>query len=131
MLTPLQAAKAVGASKATIHRAIKSGKLSAIRQDDGSFLIDPAELYRVYETAHDNTKKQHETPFIVGETGETVRLQAELDGARALQLMLERQIDDLKLERDRWHAQAERLALAAAAPQPAPDRRAWWKRLAG
>lgn len=115
MLTPLQAAKAVGASKATIHRAIKSGRLSAIRQDDSSFLIDPAELYRVYDPARDGTKKQHETRLDTVETGETVRLQVELDGARALQAMLERQIEDLKIERDRWHTQAERLALVAPA----------------
>jgi excisionase family DNA binding protein len=113
MLTPLQAAKAVGASKATIHRAIKSGKLSAIRQGDGSFLIDPAELYRVYEPARDDIKRRYETANNPNETGETARLKTELDGARALQVLLEQQIEDLKVERDRWHTQAERLALTA------------------
>lgn len=43
------AATATGKSKTTIHRAIKSGKLSAFRRDDGTFEIDPAELHRVFE----------------------------------------------------------------------------------
>src|SRR5919206_569080 len=43
------AAKATGKSKATIHRAIKTGKVSATRHEDGSYTIDPAELHRVFE----------------------------------------------------------------------------------
>ena len=43
-----QAARAVGRSKTTLNRAIKSGKLSAARGEDGSYTIDPAELHRVY-----------------------------------------------------------------------------------
>ncbi len=42
------AAKAVGVGKATIHRAIASGKLSATRLDDRSYRIDGAELARVF-----------------------------------------------------------------------------------
>jgi hypothetical protein len=42
------AARAVGLHKATLHRAIKSGKLSAIRNADGTYSIDPSELARVY-----------------------------------------------------------------------------------
>lgn len=48
MLSMSSAATQAGVSKATIHRAIKSGKLSAARRDDGSYEIDPAELFRVY-----------------------------------------------------------------------------------
>lgn len=43
-----QAAKQVGKSKSTITRAIRSGKLSAQRQNDNSYKIDPAELFRVW-----------------------------------------------------------------------------------
>ena len=32
----------------TIHRAIKGGKISASRNEDGSYDIDPAELYRMF-----------------------------------------------------------------------------------
>jgi hypothetical protein len=43
-----QAARAVGKAKSTISRDVKSGKVSAVRNTDGSVSIDPAELHRVY-----------------------------------------------------------------------------------
>ena len=43
-----QAAKLTGKSKSTINRAIKTGKLSATRHEDGSYSIDPAELSRAF-----------------------------------------------------------------------------------
>lgn len=42
------AAKEVDRSKSTLSRAIKQGRLSATRCEDGSYRIDPAELYRVF-----------------------------------------------------------------------------------
>jgi len=48
MYTLGTAARAVGKSKATISRAIKAGRLSATRSDDGSYLIDPSEFHRVF-----------------------------------------------------------------------------------
>lgn len=53
-LTSLQAAKETGLSKSTITRAIKSGKLSATKDQDGVFKIDPAELFRVYPKPSEN-----------------------------------------------------------------------------
>ena len=43
-----QAAKATGLSKPTLSEAIKKGKISARKNESGSFEIDPAELHRVY-----------------------------------------------------------------------------------
>src|SRR3546814_11934859 len=43
-----EAAKTTGISKASISRAINSGRISAIKKDDGSFSIEPVELHRVY-----------------------------------------------------------------------------------
>jgi len=43
-----KAAKTVGKSKTTLHRAIKSGRISAIKSEDGSYSIDPSELHRVF-----------------------------------------------------------------------------------
>ena len=42
------AAKEAGRDKSTLSRDIAKGKLSAERQEDGSYLIDAAELFRVY-----------------------------------------------------------------------------------
>ena len=39
-----QAARLTGLGKTTITRAIKAGKLSASRREDGSYEIDPSEL---------------------------------------------------------------------------------------
>lgn len=43
-----QAAKITGRSKSTIGRALKAGRLSGIQNDDGTFSIDPAELFRAF-----------------------------------------------------------------------------------
>lgn len=47
-LSAKRAAKEVGKSTPTITRAIKKGKLSAIKNENGGYEIDPAELFRVY-----------------------------------------------------------------------------------
>jgi predicted site-specific integrase-resolvase len=50
-----QAATATGKNKATIQRAIKSGKISAIKNSSGAYEIDPSELHRVFHaTAQHN-----------------------------------------------------------------------------
>lgn len=43
-----EAAKATGISKASLSRAVASGRISAIKKEDGSFSIEPVELHRVY-----------------------------------------------------------------------------------
>jgi septal ring factor EnvC (AmiA/AmiB activator) len=43
-----EAASATGKNKATIQRAIKSGKISAAKGESGSYEIDPSELHRVF-----------------------------------------------------------------------------------
>lgn len=99
-----QAAKATGISKPTLSRAIKSGKLSGKKQLDGSFLIDPAELHRVYPpvaaTSNDNgNMKQSEThsnPSVLQAQIETLR--EERDRERQ---QLQATIDDLREERGR------------------------------
>lgn len=100
-----QAAKLTGKSKSTINRAIKAGKLSATRHDDGSYSIDPAELSRA---------------FIVEPPDSSKRSDAEPDGTRflerieALEAMLNREREisaDLKEDRDRWRQQATTLLI--------------------
>src|SRR3954471_19555303 len=43
-----EAAEQAGMSKTSIFRAIKSGRLSATRDDNGGIRIDPAELARAF-----------------------------------------------------------------------------------
>ena len=46
MLTLGQAAKETGLSKPSISKAIKTGRLSAVKTENGEYQIDPVELFR-------------------------------------------------------------------------------------
>lgn len=125
------AAKATGKSKTTLHRAIKSGRISATKTEDGSYSIEPSELHRVFPAAtagtpasllHRNDKEQ------ISNTLETLRTQLEWqqkerERERAL---LQETIADLREDRDKWRQQATSL-LTDQRPEPStPTRRRWW-----
>ena len=135
-LTLGQAARMTGVGKTTLTRAIKAGKLSAARRDDGSYEIDPSELARVYdvrpetpETVADGVAVvRHETPSETASdpevTARLAALDAEVAGLKAL-------LSEVRQSRDDWRDQAARLALVkpaevvtppvpAPAPEPAP-----------
>jgi hypothetical protein len=52
------AAQATGNGKTTIHTAIKTGKLSATRNENGSYEIDASELFRVYDPVKNVPQEQ-------------------------------------------------------------------------
>ncbi len=54
-----EAAEQVGVSKSTLFRAIRAGRLSATRADDRLFLIDAAELFRVYPAKRQGVAVAH------------------------------------------------------------------------
>lgn len=100
-----QAAKLTSKSKSTINRAIKSGKLSATRHEDGSYSIDPAELSRAFKMEPLTGAKRS------GEEPDGTRL---LERIEALEVMLNREREisaDLKEDRDRWRQQATALLI--------------------
>ena len=101
------AAKAVGKTKSTITKAIASGKLSAIKNDNGAWEIDASELYRVYPPTPIETVEfeQSDTPK---ETGVNSK---EIEALERLLKAAEEQIDDLKADRDEWRKQANQLLL--------------------
>jgi hypothetical protein len=75
-----QAAKETGMDKSTISRAIKSGKLSATRKENGGYEIDPAELFRVFAPASKETEPSalaHDTTRDVWSENQAIRLQLE------------------------------------------------------
>lgn len=45
-----KAAKVVGVSKTTMHKWVKSGKVTSTKQDNGTYSIDESELNRVIES---------------------------------------------------------------------------------
>lgn len=108
------AAKATGKGKSTIHRAIKTGKISAQRHADKSYTIDAAELHRVFPLAppepitRNEQNPQEEPPSV---ELEVLRVKATMLEA---QLTREREtVDDLRRRLDR----AEERVLALSAPQ--------------
>jgi len=122
-----EAAQQAKTSKSTILRAIQSGRLSATRTDDGGYSIDPAELCRVYPPRPDAPDQSADQSVGQGATGTLAEAaatelrirNAQLEaGFNALKAILEaekKHLEEVREDRDRWAAQAERLAL------PAPD----------
>lgn len=113
-----QAAKLAGKSKSTINRAIKTGKISAIRHDDGSYSIDPAELSRAFDIEpHRGSKRSDAEP-------DEACLLERIEALKAM-LSREREISaDLKEDRDRWRQQASAL-LTDQRPATRPISK-WW-----
>ena len=118
-LSLTQAARVTGKSKSTINRAIKSGKLSAMRHEDGSYSIDGSELSRAFriEPASGSKWVDAAPPM---EPARTATLEAENAALRAALAREREALDDLRADRDAWKQQATALL---AAP---PKRRRWW-----
>jgi len=116
-----QAAIAVGKSKATISKAIKSGKISADKQANGSYQIEPSELHRVYPPTLSMVEpKRIETPSsMVVNIRETIELEVKLKAA-------EQRISDLEEDREHWRQQASRLLSHSQ-----QVKQGWLKRLLG
>ena len=132
-----EAAKATGKNKTTIQRAIKSGKISAVKGDSGAYEIDPAELHRVFPPATAQRDAQQaasndtQRPTVAWETSRLERiaeLERELAVAQSRSISLEEQrqqmnetIEDLRGRLDRSEERVT--ALLVAPPQ---KRRGWW-----
>ncbi len=134
MFTLGEAARQCGVAKGTISKAVRTGKLSASRNEDGSFKIDPAELARYLETNGHRFRS---------ETGSTDQLETREKhaDARADTLVAELRaviadlradrdctISDLRADRDHWRAQAEQALRLLPGPQPERRQWRWWRR---
>ena len=112
MLTLGQAAKEAGVSKTTISRAVKSGRISASRNDKGEYNIDPAELFRVYPRngvngESDSSMERHAT--VVSPPALTVEIDLLKEKLRFMEEQnahFKDQISDLRDDRDSWRDQA-------------------------
>lgn len=104
-----QAAEETGLSKTTIFRSIKSGRLSAIKDDNNRYTIEASELFRVFQrnSTCNVTVEQHETKNVTPETAiETVKIQLENDALKRELEILKAIIEDLRKDRDDWKNQA-------------------------
>ena len=138
-LTLNQAAKVAHKSKAAILEAIRSGRLSAKRNELGQWEIDPAELFRVYpqnqsETGTENRdqppEENHTTPILLEKIASfEERLRATEAERERERRQLESQLDDLKADRDHWRQQAT--MLLTHKPPAETARPGFWRRLFG
>ena len=111
-----QASKAVGKAKGTIKNAIDKGHLSAKKDKNGQYQIEPVELHRVYPLHTEQSKMNAVTPpdYTPLNTPEISILQAQVK-------LLEETLEDVRQDRDEWRKQAQQLALAP--PQDTAGRR--------
>jgi hypothetical protein len=109
-----RAAKSTGLSKMTISRAIKKGTISASKNDNGGYTIEPSELHRVFPAitviqSHDgnNVTKRYpdDTPLLHRIKELEIRLE-----------VTQERLEETKDERDNWRQQAQRLLLAHNKP---------------
>tara|TARA_R100001369_G_C3266519_1_gene159179 strand:+ start:199 stop:594 length:396 start_codon:yes stop_codon:yes gene_type:complete len=108
------AAKATGKSKTTIHRALKSGKISASKTDSGAYAIEPAELHRVFppvlmernaeRSEWNNVERQKDDSGTLRIQLESIEKERERERQQ-----LQETITDLREDRDRWRQQATAL----------------------
>jgi len=124
-LSPRDAVKVYRVSRATLTKALSNGKISAEKTDAGHWLIDAAELARVYALRSPQEAVSHARPGQVSRdepdqrTGpdaadmaaRLARAEAALDAEREKVALLQRNLDDLR-----------RLL---PPPDSAPRRR-WW-----
>src|SRR5262245_45528119 len=108
MLTLAEAAKETGLTKPAIFKAIKSGKISASKDERGQWMIDPAELFRVYDPI---SKKETVEPHTANLSLLLKRkeLESKLEVTDKRLLDKDREIDDLRVQRDHWRTQAEQI----------------------
>src|SRR3954449_4171168 len=98
-LVPIKvAAELAGRDRSTILRAIESGKLSASKSEVGHYLIDPAELERVYGALR-NPVVQTDAMPLDAHAAHTVALERELALTRE---MLDRESAHLRDVRDAY-----------------------------
>lgn len=133
-----EAAEQAGTSKSTIFRAIKAGRLSAARTEDGGFAIEASELFRVYPpkaaTVAAEQAGQHaagqdttasETPFVAPVAADVAAklaaIEAEVRGLRELLAEVRTNRDELRADRDEWKGKAERLLT--------DQRKPWFRRM--
>jgi hypothetical protein len=118
-----KAAVATGKNKATIQRAIKSGKISAIKNSSGAYEIDPSELHRVYPATAQRVAQQdisNDTQH-ADKNNETIKLKLDL-----LEAERERERDQLQATIDDLRVRLDRSEERITALLPAPKKRGWW-----
>ena len=108
-----KASKEAEIAKSTLSEAIKSGRLSAEKDERGRYKIDPAELFRVFPKTSSNEQSEPQTNIVANTENLLVieRLQAELEAERRVTANMQETVADLRERLDKEGA--DRRALTA------------------
>jgi len=118
LLPVAEAAALVGKSRPALMKAIRKGRISATRDAFGRWMVDPAELTRVYRPVKP-ANSNHEAEVADGSRQVIEALHGQIE-------LLKTQNDDLMRQRDLWQQQAHTLALAGPSKPVG-----FWDRLMG
>jgi predicted site-specific integrase-resolvase len=123
-----EAAERVGISKDGILKAIRTGKISAQKDINGTWQIEPVELFRVYPAVSTSDHAPIDATLQSSTEASTDSLQSEI---KVLREMLQRQdevIADLRgrldVATEGWH---KTTLILSDKQQP----RSWWQRVFG
>jgi hypothetical protein len=119
-----QAASVCGKSRSTVHRALKDGKLSGTRTDDGAWSIDASELARVFPWDTNGQVKRDSTD--THETADLLSLKVTMLEA-ALETAHET-VTDLRKRLDKADDRLTALTSQQVRPQ---ETKGWFDRLLG
>ena len=128
-----QAAEATGMTRQGVLAAIRRGTVSAKKNEQGQWEIDPAELHRVYAPV--NNPAQHvdsnSTQPVAPQVDTITDLEKRLAVAEALLETTRNQRDEALRERDAWKQQSnEWMMMTKALPEGDPKpKRGFWARL--
>jgi len=123
-----QAARATGVATATITRALKSGKISGQKDESGAWVIDPAELHRVFPPLAVKDGISPSTKGIETQNATHERVPEISALEREVQTLREA-LSDAREDRDKWRDMAERLSLAP--PSAIETKPGFWARMLG
>jgi hypothetical protein len=110
MFSITEAARQTGLTRAAIHKAIKSGRLSATKNDSGNFHIDAAELFRVYKQVDRNSLQES---AYLPDTAEYQLIAQRLEFTERLLRQVENERDSLRLSLNQ--------AMSLITHQPPPE----------
>jgi excisionase family DNA binding protein len=108
MIGMTEAAKRTGKTRQTIHKAIRQGKLSAQKDRNGEWRIDPSELFRVYPpVSESNVNKTSKVDAGLRQISDGLQRENALLRARLQDK--DEIIGELRNDRDHWRQQATAL----------------------
>jgi predicted site-specific integrase-resolvase len=131
-----QAAKETGKSKATISKYIKNGKLSVVSKEDGSYQIEPSELFRVFPIREQETGINEQSQTLM-QTGVNRVLEKEIEFLHQRLNDKNDVISDLRERLDKESEERRKLTMLLSdmrekTPQTLPERqKGFWAALIG